>query len=157
MALTANHLQGRLNDSGQPYRTFNEFDDTDTIDSNETYIVIANLDQKASTKNRLGKLVSGTFAVGCGINAAAALATLVTGIPFILLSAVLCSATAYANYRMTNNDVSNIFTGGILGLFKKEIVIETTDEDEGYEGVENKRRTIYLSWKKSLLIVQLLP
>ena len=97
--------------------------------------------------SRAGRLVSVFFAIGCGVTAAAALATLVSGPLFFVLAAVLGLSTTYANFRMTNHDVSNIFVGGIKGIFQKKIVVETEGD------VESADRTApYLSIPRMLLL-----
>jgi hypothetical protein len=94
-----------------------------------------------------GRGVAFFFAVGCGVTAAAALATLVSGPLFYVLAGVLCLSTTYANYRMTNHDVSNIFVGGIKGIFQKKIVVETEGDVESAD-----KKTGYLSPAKMLLL-----
>jgi hypothetical protein len=93
-------------------------------------VVSIHKEKKQRWLDHAGRGVSFFFAIGCGVTAAAALATLVSGPLFFVLAGILCLSTTYANYRMTNHDVSNIFVGGIKGIFQKRVVVETEGDAE---------------------------
>jgi hypothetical protein len=110
--------------------------------------IVVDFKKKSRWRNIFGKWTSLIYSLGCGVTAAAALATLVTGPLFFILAALLGLSTTYANYRMTNHDVSNIFEGGVKGLFKKKVLIET----EGNVESSDKDAGPYLPPKRILML-----
>ena len=101
----------------------------------------ATANARLSRKAKLGRIIALIFAIGTGVTAAAALAALTSGIPFILLASTLCVATTYANYQMTKNDVANVLEGGLKGLF-------STDEEDA-EGNNVKK---LIPWRKRIML-----
>jgi hypothetical protein len=114
----------------------------------EPNVVVENIEKKSPFRHVAGKVVSAFFSVGCGVTAAAALSTLVAGPAFFVLAGILCVATTYANYKMTSNDVANIFVGGIKGLFQKNIVISTE-----LNVAADKPPAQYLSLRKRIMLL----
>jgi hypothetical protein len=98
-------------------------------------------------RKRFGKFISLKFALSCGINTAAALATLVGGPVFYVLAGVLCICTTYANYRMGANDLSNTFREGFSALFRKN-----KPKDENGVEIDDGKPADYLSRRRRIFV-----
>jgi hypothetical protein len=109
----------------------------------EIVITLAVEPQLSKWYRRIGKGIALIFGLGTGVTAVAAL---LSGGIFIIPALVLGSFSAFANYRMTNGDVTIVLEEGIDGLFKKPKMEMVSPN------LENSEVSPYISKKKQLLL-----